>query len=374
VASVEKLKSGRYRGIAYPQPGVKVTTKGGTFKYERDALKAAMDLEVDLRRQAELRQPGEKSELATISWGEWWDLIVDSRARPTDAAASEASYVKNHVRPRWGDVPLVDIERDDIEKWAKVKLAEGYKPNSVQKMVAVLSVSLNTAVDQKVLKSSPAARIKLPRQRKTMKTWVPRQNQAKIADALTDEHRELIQFLGETGLRPNELCGLHADQIYGKILYVRTVYVLTKKFMRDWPKGQDVRKVPLTPLALEIARKRIAAVQANQTCGVPHYEDAPCSADILFRNSNTGRPYTPPKIRSIILAGARAAGVPGASGYALRRAVATYLGRSGVDLHRMMDIMGWKKAELAREYIQESPGARADLIKALAYAEAEDEE
>lgn len=373
MASSERLPSGRYRGVAYPRPGQKVYTKGGTFKYERDAVMAAQKLEVEGFTAAPTARRGQDPAQADIEWGVWWDRIKASRVTASDWDITVASLVKKHVRPRWGSVPLNDIERQDIQDWVDSKLEEGYKINTVKGMLCPLSVSLTLAVEKKILSISPATKIRFPKTPKRQKDYRPRSEMRAMGKAMHADDRDAILFLGETGLRPSELSGLHADQIRGKFLVVRTVYVLGKKLMRDCPKDGDERTIPLTPAALEIAGRRLAKVKGNTTCGIPHHEDGPCVSNLLFRNHKTGGPLTHPRIRTIIRCAARDAKLPQrGGGYALRRAVATYLGRSGMDIFRIMEIFGWSDPEMARGYIQESPGAREELTRAMAMADSAD--
>ena len=70
-------------------------------------------------------------------------------------------------------------------------------------------------------------------------------------------------------------------------------------------------------------------------------------------------------LRGAMNRAAERAGLAGLSGYALRRGFATRVARGGIDLFELMDIMGWSDPKLAREYIQQSMGARDRLLTAL---------
>jgi integrase len=265
---------------------------------------------------------------------------------------------------------LNEIERNDIQAWVDEKLAAGYKMYSVRNMLSPLSSSLTLAVDKKILSISPSTKIKFPRPTNRQKDYRPRNEMQQMVKKMNEDDREAILFLGETGLRPSELCGTHADQIQGTVLLVRTVYVPGKNLMRDIPKDLEERIVPLTPIALAIARKRIATRAGGTTCGVPHHENSPCVSDLLFRNHKTGGALTYRDIYEIVKVAAKASGLPHrGGGYAFRRAVATYMGRSGMDLFRIMDIMGWSDAKMARGYIQQSPGAQEEMVRAMTMAD-----
>lgn len=113
MASTEKLPSGRYRGVYRDSAGAKQRVKG-TFRLSSEAQAAAEEAEVLARRQA----PKKAGTLpATTKWGDWWDVLSAGRIFDSDNLKNEVSIVEVHLRPWWGETPLIDIDDIEIQKW-----------------------------------------------------------------------------------------------------------------------------------------------------------------------------------------------------------------------------------------------------------------
>jgi integrase len=373
MAFKEELPSGRYRGgyWAKVDGNRKKVWVGGTFRLPSEALAAANEAQVISRRQAN-RAKGTLP--ATITWDEWWELLCVDREFESDTRLVEDSLVEKHIRPRWGDTPLNEIQRPDIQKWVnslcKQRTPRGtlYKPRTVHGIYGKFAMTINAAVacEPPVLFASPLKGIKLPKVPRRTKPSLPVEDIEPLSAALREDYADVVAFDMEVGLRPGELAGLHDDQVdlVGKLLTVRTVYVRRAKKMRDRPKDDDVRTIPLSTRAIEIYQRRVAGRDMSRPCGVSHYGDVTCRHDLVFR-TKLGNVLDHNTLRQVMQRAAIKAKLPGRSGYALRRGFATRLARGGIDLFELMDIMGWSDPKLAREYIQESPGARDRMMAAL---------
>lgn len=296
----EKLPSGRFRGVYRDANGDQHTVvdeDGRGFRLKRDAKAAADEEEVKARRRASRKSPSAK-----LTWGEWWNRIAPDRVRPeTNGHKNEASMVKNHIMPEWGDVPLNQIDRVQVQNWVNdgLRPREGMKPNSARRIYGIFSMSINMAVRRGVLDASPCAGIVLPTVPKRSK---PTLHVGDSDDLSRQDYKDAVDFMLETGLRPGELCGLHANMINRPRpgwLHVKHVYVQDAKLIRPWPKDKDERYVPLTPKALEILARRLEGRDLKGGCGVKHFEDARCRSVLVFWTER-GLPMTPIGLRSYL--------------------------------------------------------------------------
>jgi integrase len=373
MAFKEELPSGRYRGGYWTKVDGKrkKVWVDGTFRLPTEALAAANEAQVISRRQAN-RAKGTLP--ATITWNEWWELLCVDREFESDTRLVEDSIVAKHIKPQWGHVPLNEIQRLDVQKWVnslcKQRGPRGttYKPKYVNGIYGKFAMTINAActAEPPVLFASPLKGIKLPKVPRRAKAFLPVDDVEPLSAELREDYADVVAFDMEVGLRPGELAGLHDDQvdIPGKVLTVRTVYVRRAKMMRDRPKDDDIRTVPLSTRAIEIYQRRVAGRDMSRPCGVPHYGDVPCRHDLVFR-TQLGKVLNYDSLAKCMQRAAVKAKLPGRSGYALRRGFATRLARGGIDLFELMDIMGWSDPKLAREYIQESPGTRDRVMAAL---------
>ncbi|UEA61432.1 hypothetical protein LK459_02675 [Gordonia otitidis] len=93
----------------------------GSFATEKQALGKAVAAEDEARR----RQPS-----SDLTWREWSERWVPSRKVEQSTAARDKSRIENHIMPRWGDVPLSQIRRPDVQAWVDSDLST-LAPSSV---------------------------------------------------------------------------------------------------------------------------------------------------------------------------------------------------------------------------------------------------
>lgn len=372
MAWTEPLDSGRYRG-GYRRPGnPKKLYVNGTFALKRDAKEAAQEEEVKARREA-ARSTGKLP--ARITWGEWWDLIKEGRAsKPTDTAVRERKLVRRYLMPQWGEVPLNRIEQPLVQQWVNALTAgnvDGWtkkdrppSPGYVRSVYGLFAATIGQAVPR-VLTTSPCTGIKLPRVRKKPKPYMPVADAEKLTFKRRQDYRDAVDFELETGLRPNELCGLHADRIdWAGWLDVVEVFVERRGVIRPEPKDKDARRVPLTSRALEILRRRLGDRDLGDGCGVPHSDGAQCRSPLVFL-TDRGRVMRPKGLHNAMATAARNAKLPMRGGYTLRRGYATRAIDGGADPFTVKRIMGHADLEELEGYVQETPEARAKLLAAL---------
>lgn len=376
MASFEKLDSGLYRGIYYVN-GKKERTHAPHFEYARDAKEAAEELAVKARRQA-AAQSGTLS--ARITWADWWETFSADRVFDSDTGETEAQIVRIYLLPRWGPVPLNEINAVAVRSWV-TDLQRGKAPrdaderyprrgtlsaNYVRRIYAVFSISIRGAIDKGVLTASPCVGVKLPVPQKRAKTFVATDELKVIAPTMQDVYADAVEFLLETGLRPGELAGLHSHRIdwKRKVLVVAETYVYRKKQIRGWPKDGDERVIPLSEKALAILKRRLAGLDLNQACGVEHMHGVKCSHPLVFRG-HRGAVMNRDTLNGQLRQAAERTETAAKSGYAFRRGFATRLAEGGLDAFALAEVMGHSDINLSAEYVQQTASERARVLAAL---------
>lgn len=371
MAWVEKLpgKPVRWRGGWRTPEGKKRYTTKKThplhpYRLKGDALHAAHEAEYRGRRTA----AAEGGTLAAkVTWGEWWDQSRPERP-DSDTARTERHLVERYLRPKWGDAPLNRIRQRPVQMWVSDELAPGRSAGYVRRIYGVFQASMSRAVEAEVLDASPCVKIKLPKMKRTVKPFVDGEHLSALTGA--DEsgrlylpnavHRDLIEVGFETGMRPGELCGLHADQLDldGGWLDVTNVFVKHRHVIRGWPKDEDTRRVPLTVRAVEILRCHVGG-RVEVGCGVPHLDNRPCRSRLVFLNDG-GRPVTQNALYKSMQRAAERAGIDHRSPYALRRGFATWAA-GGLDAYALAEIMGHANLDETAGYVQQTAAARDRL-------------
>lgn len=369
MAWTERLESGKYRGGWRDPAGKKCYTKRPEFPEHpyarrRDALEAAQEAEVKARRKAAVEQ-GTVS--ASITFGEWWEHVAPQEAGSNTAANAERIASK-YLIPKWGETPLNRIQQRDAKAWVADLVGKGLEPSYVQRIFAELRRAINLALDNDppILTASPCAGVKLPKIRKKAKSFLDDDDMAALKPHLHARYMALTWVALETGLRPGELCGLHARSVdldTGWIT-VEAVYVDKLHRIRWYPKDSDSRPVPLTVKAVDIIRTQLAGRDVKADCGVPHIGGGRCGSCLVFRNIK-GDPVTPQAWYCALEDAAPAAKLSGCTPYAARRGFATRAARGGLDAFELAEIMGHADVRQTREYVQQSAAARDRLRAAL---------
>ncbi|OOC04254.1 integrase [Amycolatopsis azurea DSM 43854] len=307
---------------------------------------------------------------ATTKWGAWWDHLATKRTfDDTDTASTEANIVKKYLRPKWGDIALRDITYKAAKHWVQegdLKVRPGMSPGYVHRIFSIFNVTIKEALDQEVLTASPLAGVKLPKRHKKPKPYLSTKSNAAMSAHLREDYRDALAFGLETGVRPGELCGLHSDRIdldRGWMLVAET-FVKRRGIIRPYPKDGDVRWVPLTDLACEIAARRLGARDESKGCGFVHSDGLPCSGVLTFMTVR-GRIMHPDTMGYHMRNAAEDAKVPRRSPYSIRRGWATRAAEGGLDAFQIAEILGHATLDQAQEYVQQTPAARMKLVAAL---------
>lgn len=102
------------------------------------------------QQRGEWRDP-QGAKVLTADWIEaWWATTVN--LRPSSRARDEA-YIRNHVLPVFGELPLGAITQLDVRAWVAELDAKGRAPATVQKAYQTLSKILRGAVDAGLIRA-----------------------------------------------------------------------------------------------------------------------------------------------------------------------------------------------------------------------------
>jgi len=192
-------------------------------------------------------------------------------------ATSYRSQIKNHIRPRWADVPLSSVKAMAVEDWLK---SLSFAPKTRSHIRTLMHTIYQCAMRWELSDKNP---IKLVRVRGgTKRLRAPRilaaEEFCRIPPLIREPYRTQVWIAGFLGLRASEIMPLRwsdfdfddrtllvqRSAVHGRVADVKTEY------------SKD--RVPLDPALVEILLKYRA-------------ESYPSSEGWLFANPETGRPY-----------------------------------------------------------------------------------
>jgi integrase len=204
------------------------------------------------------------------------------------------SVLKNHVLPEIGDKKLRDVSRTELSKLIdSLELQEG----TIRLVKAVLSSGFNYLIDQNVLTSSPATRLKVRKQSKIKDDDVlePKQMKAILAELSSlygEVPRLFALFLIETGCRFGETAEIRPKDINwstGVVHIRRSVAYTGREGNPDdsgayWVKTPKSGRARITTLSQEVLQELSDHVDTH------HIGDN----DLLFPGRLFGQPESVP--------------------------------------------------------------------------------
>ena len=156
------------------------------------------------------------------SWLEvWMENYAKVKLRPSTFKTSQG-FLKNHIKPQIGGIPLADLTSLDLQRFYKhlldggrvdrieaKKKPKGLAPKTVRNIHQMIGSAYNLALEQRLVTKNPTQGCALPKvEHKEMKTLTADQLSAFFQEARDSGVYELYYLDLATGLRRGELLGL----------------------------------------------------------------------------------------------------------------------------------------------------------------------
>ena len=210
------------------------------------------------------------------------------------------------ILPALGDIPVAEVRRADVKALFLDKAET--KPVAANRMLALIRVILNYAIDEELIEANPAARIRArpetPRGRYLSEAEIKNFWNGLSETATGPQITRILKLLLVTGQRRSEVTGMR----WAEIDLSKAIWELPA----ERTKAGRAHRVPLSPLALELIGE-------------------PGGSEYVFCNVG-GEPFSPGSVSMAVYRGRDALGlVERATVHDLRRTAATHLGDLGID-------------------------------------------
>lgn len=327
------------------------------------------------------RDTGELIEAGSKSLDEFltaWLKASATRVRARTLADYEAT-LRRYVRPHLGAVQVGRITATDVASLYSKLHAAGLAPRTIRSVHEVLRNALEAAVEDRLLKSNPAAtrvaRKAIPRAPRTERRTVRRDElPAFLAAAENDPYGALWAVMLFGGLRPEEAFALRWSDLHGDRIRIARVLVERSGVPLHYeePKSEASRRtVPLPGAVVSLLKAQRKRVAELRLLAGDKWKDE----DLIF----PGR-YGGPLRRSTVYraweAFRQAAGLSGMRMYDLRHSTATLLLEEGVPLKAVADMLGHaSEALVLKTYghvtagMREHAAARLDALTARSHSD-----
>ena len=340
--NIRKRKDGRWEGryTAGRDP------ETGKAIYKNVLGKTQAEVREKLKQALETAKKLDFTKAGQYNVGQWLELWLEEYAKLKVRPSTYKTYqgfIKHHVKPNIGSIPLLKLTTMDLQKMYKKLLESGRvdrteakdKPKglsnkTVRNIHQMVSSALRFAMEQKLILENPATRCALPKvERKEMKTLPVEQLNAFFDEAKRSGVFELYYIDLLTGLRRGELLGLKWDDIDFKngILHVR------RQVMRQ--EGKMVE----APLKTKNSYRSIA-IPADAVEVLKMQRDKIGSGSEYVFPSPTGGPMSSDSVLHMLQRVLKRAGLERIRFHDLRHTFATLALQNGVDVKTVSGMLG----------------------------------
>mgnify|MGYP001179502167 CR=1 FL=1 len=255
------------------------------------------------------------------------------------------------IIPALGSITLNKLRPIHIKRFYASLLQDGLSPASVRKIHAVISGSLNYAVQMQLINDNPASSVTLPKARRPEKRkWTLEQLQKFITFIKDSPHKALIMTLAYTGMRLGEALALKWSSVDFDRGVIRVEAALKRSGPNPIfgpPKDHQVREIPMNEELYRVLKEhRRNMLQKKLVMGTDWNP-----WDVVFPNEN-GNPMSGDNFRKRVWKPLiEEAGVPYINIHGLRHTFATITAKL-TDAATLRDLLGHESAAFTMdEYV-----------------------
>lgn len=138
---------------------------------------------------------------------DWATMWLDAHTVSLATAAKNEIYLRVHILPRFGDLPLNAITRMTVKAWVN-DLSKRRAPATVNDILGLLSMLMSEAVEERRITLNPCRKLRVSTAVKAERPWATEAQVLAIAGHLPAAEALLVITAAYTGMRWGELVGL----------------------------------------------------------------------------------------------------------------------------------------------------------------------
>lgn len=235
-----------------------------------------------------------------------------------------------------GNLHLDEITRDVVDRITEWKSSTGVKPATVNRLLEVLRVVLNTAVKHwEWIDRAP--HIRMLRQARKRIRWLTRQEADRLVECLPEHLKNTCRFSLATGLRQANVVGLQWTEVD---LERRVAWIHPDQSKTEMPIG-----VPLNREAVVLLRAQVG--KHKKYC-------------FTYRGNNILKCNTKAWRNALI-----AAGIENFRWHDLRHTWASWHVQNGTPMHVLQELGGWSDIRMVQRYAHLAPEHLSPYAEAL---------
>jgi len=273
---------------------------------------------------------------------------------------------RNHLVPFFGRLRLRELTAAHVRAFKARKIEESLNPNTVGVMQGVLSTALNQAVDDGLIPSNPASRVKkaATREHSPMRSLSQEEASRLLEAAVGTRDEAMLTLALRTGMRQGELAALRWEDVnlIGKpsITVRRSADTRTKTRVSTTKTGKE-RKIHIGPRTVEVLKAHRAR-QLEERMAAASWADS----DLVFPNTKGKVRRRDSVMRSLRRLLEEADLPKDVRFHDLRHTAGTLALRQGVPLHTVSKMLGHADPAMTlRRYAHVLDDMRDDAARAM---------
>ena len=340
--NIRKRKDGRWEGRY--TAGHNPTT--GKVIYKNVLGKTQAEVKEKLKKAIEETKGLDIAKAESYTVGQWMDVWYEYYAKIKVRVSSHKTYegyIKNHIKPSIGNVPLTKLTTLDLQMMYQKLLTggrvdrlesqnqpKGLSAKTVRNLNQIISSAMKLAMEQKLIAHNPADGCALPRvEHREMKTLPAEQLAAFLNEAKKTGTYEMYYLDLATGMRRGELLGLKWEDIdfdHG-VIHIRRQVARLNGTVQEAPlkTKNSYRNISIGADAVELLKQKKIADNGKSVYVFP---------------SPTGGPLAPDSVLHMLHRVLERAGLPKIRFHDLRHTFATLALQNGVDIKTVSGMLG----------------------------------
>ena len=339
--NIRKRKDGRWEGryTAGRDP------ETGKPIYKNVLGKTQTEVRTKLAKAIEEAKGLDIAKAESYTVGQWMDVWFEYYAKVKVRPSSHKTYqgyIKNHIKPNIGSIPLTKLTTLDLQKMYQKLLTggrvdrleaqnqpKGLSAKTVRNLNQIISSAMQLAIDQRLISRNPTDGCALPRvEHQEMKTLTAEQLTAFFIEAKNSGVYEMYYIELATGLRRGELLGLKWEDVdfQNGVIYIQRQI------------GRIDGEVREAPLKTKNAYRNIS-IGSDAVDILKQQRKKHPNSEYVFPSSNGG-PIAPDSVLHMLHRVLDRAGLPHIRFHDLRHTFATLALQNGVDIKTVSGMLG----------------------------------
>ncbi|WP_429845053.1 tyrosine-type recombinase/integrase [Brevibacillus sp. FIR094] len=239
----------------------RVTKRG--FRTKKEAEKAMIEAQAALQK-GEYIEPSKKQYQDYLK--EW---IKTKRNLGKQTLELYESYLRTHIIPSLGHVPLAKLTAHDIEMFLIALHNKGLAPATVKRIFSVVNASLNSAEMKDLVPKNVANKVEKPqvKQRRELIIWEPSFVTRFLRSTRQSSRYWIAIYLAVmTGMRQGEILGLRWSDVdfEKRNLTIQQTVNRHREIKQGAKTKKSVRSVALSPETVEVLKEHQKLIIAEQ--------------------------------------------------------------------------------------------------------------